>query len=93
MNSDEKIIEMLLGLQEQMNNMENKFDKFADKTIADIEELKGNMVGVKGDIEELKENSEITRAAANKLLDWAERVEKSASINSTISIPPLELVD
>ena len=44
-------------------------------------------------LEEINENAEVTRYATNKLLDWAERIEKSAAINSSIYIPPLNLVE
>ena len=42
-------------------------------------------------VEELAEHSEINRSGINKILDWAERVEKSTL--TTISIPPLTAIE
>jgi len=95
MNNEEKIISMLEVMESKITNMDSKVDKLsADVAVlkTDVAALKTDMDYVKSDIEELKEGSEITRAATNKLLDWAERMEKH-TITTTFSLPPLTVVE
>ena len=95
MVNDEKIIEMLGQINTKIDDLGSsvnaRIDDLDKSVNASIDDLNDRLDSIIEDIEELKENSEITRFATNKLLDWAERVEQSAS--STISIPPLSIVE
>ena len=95
-NMDAKINDLSKNMDAKINDLNNKVDIIAKdfaETKLDVAEIKSDIVVMKEDIEELKENSEITRTATNKLLDWAERVEKSTVITTAVSIPPLTIVE
>ncbi|MCL2574636.1 MAG: hypothetical protein FWE34_08830 [Defluviitaleaceae bacterium] len=80
MEDSKKIISMLEKMDSRMTSLENKIGALENK-------VDTGFATMREDFEELKENSEVTRHATNRLLDWSERVESSAS--SAISIPPL----
>ena len=96
MNNEERIISMLEGMKTDIADLNSKVDVL----IGDVSELKEDsailkedVAVLKEDVAVLKEDSEVTRYATNKLLDWAERVEKTVSISSSITIPPLHIVE
>ena len=97
MNNEEKIISMLTDMNDKftdkLNEMNDKFTESFRVVNERIDIIKEDVEAIKEDIEELKENSEVTRYATNKLLDWADRVEKTVSITSSIAIPPLTVVE
>ena len=68
------------NIEGRADKIESKLDKI-DERLGEIEDI----------AEDLQEHPEISRAGMNKLLDWAERVEKSTL--TTITIPPLTVVE
>lgn len=61
MNNEEKILEMLSAMQNDINAIKN-----------DVSGLKNDVSVLKQDVEELRETAEITRTGVNALVEWAE---------------------
>lgn len=63
MTNDDKIIEMLAGIQKDISTMKT-----------DISGLKADVEELKTSVSELKEEHAITRDGVNTLIAWADRV-------------------
>ena len=88
----DKVEQRLDKLEQRMDKVEQRLDK-VEETLEDLNDRVGNLermgvayynqlADIKEDIEIVKEEAEITRAASNKLLDWAERT--GPTINSPL---------
>ena len=83
MNNEEKILSMLEALTGAVSQVQSdivtlKVDIVTMK--GDIVTMKGDIEAIKDDLTEVKEDVEITRSAANLVLDWADRAQKIVNI-------------
>ena len=68
------IAELLKPIYDKLGSVDGRLNSLDDR----MDRVENRLDKMQGDIDILKESSEITRSAANRLLDWAE----DASIQS-----------
>mgnify|MGYP000862699781 CR=1 FL=1 len=66
--------------QELLHAISQIMDEKLQPIKDDIEAIKADQTAMRQDIESIKEDVQITRAATDRLIDWAERSEKVTKV-------------
>lgn len=77
MNNEEKILQVLELLNERQLNTETVLEdlrKGQEKTNARLDGIDNRLDAMQEDIEQIKEDTTITRSATNSLIEWADNV-------------------
>jgi len=77
MNNEEKILTALGALTDSVSAINTRLDGIDQR----LDGMDKRLDGMEEDIAEIKEDAAITRAAANHLVEWADRV------GSVVGIP------
>ena len=80
MTNEEKILEMLTGMQTQMSGMQTQMSGMQTQITemqTDIKKLDARLDSLESKVDTLTEAHEETRTSVNALLDWAERASNS----------------
>ena len=70
-------------LEQRFGKLEQRFDKLEQRVgslESDVKEIKANVASLKTDMAAVKEHAEVTRAAVNSLIEWADRAEHSIKL-------------
>ena len=77
---EKKILNILLEMQQEMRSQREELKSQREEMKSFREEVAERLDGVGQQLSALKEDTEITRTAANKLLAWAEDVQTQVGI-------------
>lgn len=80
LTNEDKILEILTGMQNQMNGMQQEIKQIngrLDTMDGRLGSLEAEVKEIHQKVDDLTESHEETRASVNALLDWAERASNS----------------
>jgi len=64
------------NFEQRQDNFEQRQDRFEQR----LEKLEQGQAAIRSDIRKIREDTEITRSAANKLIEWSDRVSEALKV-------------